>query len=302
MKEKKKLVRAMISPKLRLMTIIHLCLVFTLMAWWFGQPFMGELFTNKSKMLLLQQVIGMSNNNDNPELQALFYRNQNRFHSLSPSDQELLLDKYEVLRKASETSFLTKLKQIVELALFKIPPFELAWIFFSLVLSIFLLFQVEGVQQAIWLLPLITGLYIIDNQLNGMKFTMKEEEKLVPSEEVILRDYLKEPLKKDIFEQHQQLKYGWHLYLVRNWAKEEPSHLPQEFQKQVEKGKYAFNFARVERITLQPDQNLYRTKSSCYLLFAYLLWNFVFAYAVHKEFSQKLIYRPLSFLNNFVVY
>ena len=44
----------------RLMAIGQLCLVFSLMLWYMIQPFMGEYFALRSRMLLYEYVMGTS--------------------------------------------------------------------------------------------------------------------------------------------------------------------------------------------------------------------------------------------------
>ncbi len=94
----------------RLWAIIHLCLVFSLILWYIVQPFMGEYFSLKSRLLLYEYVMGTSEllKSHSPQNEK-FRRNAERFAAL-PKDQYLtLLNDYQVLHDYSTRSPLRKI-------------------------------------------------------------------------------------------------------------------------------------------------------------------------------------------------
>ena len=164
---------------------------------------------------------------------------------------------------------------------FKIHPFEMTWIALSIAISIMLLKKNPNASVAIWLLPLVTGFYVTENLYFGIENKASRESLLFPSEEAILF----EPLSTNILDQKRQLEDGWHRYLVKNWANEDPGKENLHFQKKLEKGKQAFNIARFnafveDRLDSLNSSNTIRQPSL--MLFAYFLWNLLFAIAANS--------------------
>ena len=97
----------------RVAAIIQLCLAFSVILWCAGQPFMGELFAIKSKMILYQSVMGspdlLKKGKDDPKLAARLERNAERFASLPLDQKQQLIRSYEQLHNKAEAPFLTKL-------------------------------------------------------------------------------------------------------------------------------------------------------------------------------------------------
>lgn len=276
----------------RMAAIIQLCLAFTLIVWSGSLPFMGELFAFKAKALLYQNVMGdkslhISGDKDKME------RNKERFLLLPKEHQARYQQHYETLQAKSDTTFSTKLWRSIKIVAFELPSFEQAWIFFSIVIAIMLLLKVDGAVQAAWLLPVIALCYAFDNHWHGNKAPVSPDMQLFPSEEVIVSNYLKKPLSESIFDQQEELRQGWQLYLVQDWAHEQPSSDPILFTKQVEDGEYAFNLARLDRLIESPEMPeifFFQKQESTILLVIYILWNFFFAWIVKsspKNFGQR---------------
>jgi hypothetical protein len=284
----------------RVVVILQLCLAFTLLAWNAGLPFMGELFANKAKMFLYQDVRGIANPEkvDVESIQKL-QRNAHRFEKLSLQQREHLAQTYAGLQTPSDSTFLFKLKRSIHLLLVELPPFELAWLVFSVVISIMLLKKVEGATLAVWLLPLVVFAYGVDNRLNGKGSGLTEEAKLFPTEETIVADYLKKPLSANVFEQREQLVRGWQLYLVEAWAKQTPSTDPKVFQEQMEAGEFAFNVARLEKMAL--DNHLstppLHKKEPLAILALYLIWNNFFAWFVSAKIQSAPVFPTMTSTN-----
>lgn len=274
----RKRVKKLVSPEIflpmrqRVVAIIQLCIVFTLICWYSSEPFMGRHFAVKSKMALFERVMKIQDG----EL----------FSQLPIEEQQMLLSAHKTLQEQLEIPFLTKLKESLKLLALDIPPFEQAWLLFSLIIPILLLKRVEGAQAAAWLLPIIVLAYAADNQLNSVKSPLSVDEKLFPSEETILKDYLKEALSPSIFKQQEQLLAGWHLYLIKEWGKEEPSTNPSIFEKQIQKGEFAFTLERTKMTPLTIEGHV-NQKMSLGLLAIYLSWNLFFAWTFRNPSRQR---------------
>ena len=211
---------------MRILAIIHLCFVFTAIAWYAGYPFMGKYFIVKSKKSVVEAVMD----------------DDMKFALLQDEKRSQIIDYYHHLQTEHRISVWEKLKEATHILGIELPFFEKAWIIFSIVIPVLLLLNVEGASQSIWILPLIVTLFVIDNQWNGVEPFLSEESKLFPSEEILVTEYLKEPLKTNILEQRDQLMHGWQLYLIREWAGEETSKNPEVFNIQLQKAEFAFNF------------------------------------------------------------
>lgn len=262
----------------RVIAIIQLCLAFTVVMWSAGYPFMGELFAVKSKLLLYDNVIG----------------NAERFAQLPAEQQTQLIQSREELQKRTEVPFMSKLAQSLRIMAVQIPPFELTWIFFSIVIALMLLMKIEGALHAVWLLPLIASVYAIDNHLYGVVPAMSDEAKLFPTEEVLVRDYVKGDFSANIFEQQQQLMRAWETYLVAEWAHEQPAEEAVVFSGQVEKGNYAFTVARIQKLPQdrrQQDAAYFRMKQPFSILALYIVWNLFFAWYINKKYmpAQSIV-------------
>lgn len=257
----------------RLAAIVQLCLAFTLLAWQGSLPFMGELFATKYKLLVYQHLMGKK-----------IEGHADRFAVLPERKQ--ILEEYAFLQSDLDTPFLTKIKRAFK-GMWDLPLFEKAWIFFAILISIFLLKRVEGAAHIVWILPLLALAYAIENRLQGRPLEKTAEEQLFPSEALILQKYVGEPLKPSIVEQHEQLQRGWQIYLIKEWAKEEPSPDNQSFLKQVEKGDFAFNLARIQALKELPQHKPKQEPIS--LLALYLFWNLSFCLIVAQSLKQERI-------------
>lgn len=255
----------------RVVAIIQLCLAFTAMMWSMGHPFMGDLFAVKSKLLVYEEVI----------------RDSARFALLPATQQEQIKEDYASLQKKTDIPFATKLERSFSILAWETPSFELAWIFFSVVISLMLLMRIEGALHAVWLLPLIVAAYAINNQLNGVPPQMTPEARLFPTEEHLVHSYIPGGLNPNIMEQREQLLRAWKTYLVVEWAHERPSDDEVAFNQQVDTGAYAFSVARLEALPKEQkttDPSFLHKKDSIFILALYFLWNLFFAWYVNKKY------------------
>jgi len=263
-----------IATPARVCAIIQLCIAFTVILWNVAQPFAGDLFTQKSRALLYQDVMGIPTDSAAaPAKQERLQRNKERFNQLPFSQQQRLIKGYEDVQKEMQRPFLGKMKRGFHYLAFEIPRFEQAWLLLSLIIPIMLLKKVEGSQLAVWLLPLLTLCYAVDNRFNGSLPVLSSEERLFPAENILVADYLDEPLSENIFEQSEQLKKAWNLYLVKEWSGNPP--------RQAEDGEFAFTLARIKQrlVDLQKASKSHLfPKESMIALAIYFFWNIFFAY------------------------
>lgn len=257
---------------------------------------MGELYELKSEMLVYRHVMG------NPlgvvgaeaavsqdvaaEQRAFLTRNEERFQHLPEWQKENISIHYQELQKIFDAPFLSKLWKGIKIVLFEMQPFEQAWILFSVIIPIMLLMRIEGAVLAAWILPMLVFFYAIVNQVDG-KISLNSAEALFPSENQIVRDYLKKPLSANIMEQRQELMQGWKLYLVKEWTKDLSSSDPEIFKLQAEQGEFAFNIARIEASLNDPRLSPFQKKESWGILLLYFGWNLFFAGYVQRKMSRS---------------
>lgn len=261
----------------RLMAICQLCIAFSLMLWYLVQPFMGEYFSLRSRMLLYEYVMG------SPELLKIkkddsktLERQAKRFKQLPEEERQLVIKDYQRLQNYGNRSIIQKIHDGIQTFIRDIPPFEQAWIFFSITIAILILLKVEGAKHAAWILPLIVLAYSIDNQFTGKSFAISPDIQLFPTEEKIVQEYLNEPLSPSFLDQKTQLEKGWHLYLISNWSTTQ--HASEESA--LEEAEFQFTLARLKRLHTQPQSewlNHFHEKQNPLLLFFFIGWNILFA-------------------------
>lgn len=277
-KQKKEIPKGVFIPtQARVLIIIHLCLVFTVLAWDCLQPFLGDYYKNKSSLLLFESILDI-NPKENVNLA------ESPYLKLPEDKKKSLMNDYLLFKKKLDLSFFERFKKFIIYFTNEISPLKLLWIFFSVTISIMILKRVEGASQAIWLLPVITLLYGYEN-LAIKNPQPNEEEKLFPSEEIIYSDYLKEPKSNDVLKQYEQLKRGWDLYLIQNYGDEIPSQQTEQYKKQLKQAQFAFNVKRLEKRMTLPKQT---SKEPVLFFMFYLIWNFYLAWFVNKKLKQEL--------------
>lgn len=269
----------------RICAIIQLCLAFSILLWNTSEPFVGEIFTLKSRLLLYQDVIGIPALDVSLNKKERLELNAERFKILPLKIKNELVENYQIIQKQLQRSFWDKLKSVMSLFAYRISPYELAWIFFSIVISILLLKRVEGAQQAVWLLPLLAAAYAADSRWYGKDSQTLLESGLFPSEIEIVENYMTEPLSQDIFVQQEQMLDGWKRYLILKWGNQIPANDKFVFDQQFENAEFNFTLARIQLRSQQKDFfKLEKTQPipSYPLLLLYFFWNTYFAYTAWR--------------------
>lgn len=267
----------------RLMAIGQLCLAFSLLLWYLVQPFMGEYFTLRSRMLLYEYVMGTSDIlKSKKDQEKKLERQAERFKQLPESEQKLLTKDYHQLQTYAQRPAFQKIQDGIQTLMRDVPPFEQAWIFFSITIAILILLKVEGSKQVAWLLPIIVLAYSVDNQTMGKTPSDSPDFQLFPTEERIIQHYLAEPLAASPFAQKAQLEKGWKYYLIENWTKN--PHEREEYQQ--EEAEFYFTLARLNLLHDQPRSewlHSFYEKLNPLSLFFFIAWNVLFAWIINRS-------------------
>lgn len=237
-----------------------------------GHPFLDELYANKSRAFLYENVMG----------------DREHFSKLSEVERTEITEQYRALRERMEESFTSKLLRSGYILGWGLSLFERLWIVLAVVVPILLLLRVEGAGVAAWLLPLVVLFYVGDNYQHGKASFASADEALFPTEATIVQGYLKEPLSHRVGEQRQQLLLGWKRYLVQNWAHQEPALEPEQFEKQVKVGEFFFNKARLHALMeMNGNTSSFDQKKSNWILLVYVLWNLIFAWGTKSKINRR---------------
>lgn len=270
----------------RLCAILQLCAAFTILLWHMSQPFVGEIFTIKSRLLYYQDALGIPSNDklSNDRLERLT-RNADRFKSLPATTQAKLTSEMDAIQKDFQRSFWSKLVSVLKIFAFQLSGYEILWILFSIIIPIMLLKRVEGAAQAVWLLPLLVALYAADNRYYGHAASPSADALLFPSEQVLVANYVDGALSQNVFEQQEQLMLGWQRYLASYWAGQVPSNDPAVLAAQAEDGEFAFTLERLRLRALRGNADSLRgpIQQPMALLALYFFWNAFFAYTAWKH-------------------
>lgn len=257
----------------RVLAIMQLCTAFTLIMWYVGQPFMGEYFRLHSRMIVYEYVLGTSG-------KGKMVNNGERFTELPKDKQEMILHDYKKIQNYAQRSIFSKIVDGVNVLFLEIPAFEVAWIFFSIVITILLLKKVEGARYAVWILPLLVLGYVIDNRTSGILPKASPDEALFPTEQMIVQGSL------DPTQEYVQLQKGWKKYLITHWLPKGKAKA-----KNVEEAEFHFTVARLERLHGQKLTDWlfsYRDQNSFFFLTLCMGWNLFFAWMLSSTMNKKI--------------
>lgn len=272
----------------RFLVIIQLCLAFSLVLWYVFQPFMGEYFSLRSRLLLYEYVFGNSEIFKNQaDKESKLERNAQRYQQLKSSQKETIEKDYQALQNYSQRPALTKIQDGINLLFRYIPPFQLAWLFFVIIIGIMLLLQKPAAKQAAWILPLIALAYLVDNRMNGHSPALQADASLFPSENQLIAEYLPANTSKNNVQRHE-LQEGWNQYLLANWT---TNATESKKETALEEAEFNFTIARLMLIRqMAPNYWLssFNEKSGYGVLGMYVAWNFYFAWKMNQSRKRKL--------------
>lgn len=282
----------------RIVAIVQLCFAFTLLAWGIIQPYMSHYFTYHSQLALYKTVMGHSDlliKQDPAKASAekgKLDRHALRFQTLPAPVRSSIEQGYLQLDKQNNQPFTQKVKESFIALVEKLHLFAKGWSIFSIIIALMLLLRVEGAAEAAWLLPLLATLYAIDNQWHSTVAATTADTALFPTEQTLITEYLDSPLNGTLSQQREQLLKGWHLYLIRKWANEEPSQKANALAGQIEKGEFSFNVARLQQLQNKEEQRpatLFYKEPLPWLIF-YISWNLFFAWFVNRKTLPKTLF------------
>lgn len=273
---KKKISYPSLSTGKKIFVILQLCFAFSLLLWCLFQPYMGDFFRIRSHQLLYDYVLGQGNSiKDSDKL----IRNAERFKELPEAKQADILKQYSRIQSALNIPFSTKFLSSLQFYAKNIPSFEFAWIFFSILISIYLLKGRPGATQAVWLLPIITLFYGLDNHFYGSNPILEPDRILFPEERIIANDAI-----GDWKNQEDQLRQGWKRYLIKEWSTLAPADKMDEASL-LEEAEFNFTLARIEIYQssgMKPWVAPSNEKEGLATLGLFLLWNLFFALKLSK--------------------
>lgn len=223
---------------------------------------MGGYFSIQSELILIESVMGKQDTLARLDYKRTIQekdkaeRNTKRFSFLSEEKKNATLSLYSVRQAAVKAPFSAKLglalKQISQA-----PLLEILWILLSIIFPILLLLQKKHALTWVWILPLLTLAYAVNNQVRGKESSLSERI-LYPSE---------------LFSKGVTIESAWENYLISEWAKTD---------KTKEDGEFYFNLARLDYIP--PLQSTpFWEKKSLLVLFLYVVWNIYFAKTILKN-------------------
>ncbi len=271
--------------RMKLLAILQLCIVLSYMLWIFGWPFLGEVFTHRSRELVFQTVMGRGELAVKYLGEAQREANQARFATLPVEQQQLIQRASQIQAQDLSRPFLIKIFSGVQ-GILELPPLFIAWLVFGLLLPIWVLKAKPWIRGAVWLLPFITLLYAIDNRQFGGEL-IDPEASLYPAEESLIVNYGNGRLSTSIAEQHVELKEAWDRYLVAEWSK----NAAEPYEDKLQAGNYYFQAARAERIAAAPIPSLqkkFSAKDSFWLLGVFLFWNLLFALICSQKIMNRI--------------
>ena len=95
-----------------------------------------------------------------------------KFEQLPNTEQQLLKNDYQQLQTYAKRSTLQKIQDGILTLIRDIPPFEQAWMFFSITIALFDFIKSGRGKIGCFDLPLIVLAYTVDNQMTGNSFSL----------------------------------------------------------------------------------------------------------------------------------
>lgn len=268
----------------RLLAILQLCVVFSAILWIIAQPFMGDYFAIKKRMLLYESVMGIpSLSKESRSIEAL-KKQQNWFNEL-PTNEKLQVTKaYQTLDHFLARSAAIKMIDGLQFFFKDISLLLLGWLVFSVIIPILVLKKVEGAKQVVWILPILAIAYTANNIYYGVTPTISPDNPLFPTEKILIeKGFMNEISNLSLIEQKKQLEEAWNAYLIKTWNPD--SKLPL-----LEYAQFQFTAARLKLLHAQPYFTWLRTnhqKDHPLWLSLYILWNFIFAWIIFPLKKDK---------------
>lgn len=246
-----------ISLSLRVLIVSHLCIGLICLIWILGYPVMGGHYHLQSELILIENVMGRQDALARiaPEKALLLNKKLSKnavyFEKLPEAVQKEVKALHSARKLAMKAPLLSRYGFLGE-----VPLLELLWVMASVFIPIFLLLK-KHVSVYLWILPLLTFGYALNNQMKGVDPLLNSDRALFPRE--------------DTFDVASTTKESWESYLIQYWSQDNG----------LENGEFNFNLARIKFLSNSLSSAFWEKKSPL-LLFLFLFWNFNFAWQCRR--------------------
>lgn len=279
-----------VSLRQRLFVILQLCIAFSVALWYMSEPFMGQYFALRNRLLVYEFAMGISPTHPSSDQKKKIEINQSLFQELPLSEKEFIEKDFNSIQQFAARPAFQKTLEGFYTFVYDIPPFELAWIFFSITIGVCILLRKEGAKLASWLLPCLALFFSFDNYFFGRQDSHPSDYLLFPTEsDLIQGNFMTKDLPLNPLEQKKILEDAWNRYLIAKW-----SGTLQNFQdaspELLAAAEFNFSIARLKTYHNQPYQTWlrdYHKKINPWILAAYCLWNGLFAWVMQPLFRRK---------------
>lgn len=211
----------------RIWIVSMLCVLFTFFSWHLALPHAQKYLSVKEERNWLNTVMGSK---EAPKDSTAF-RNFKRFQKIPDAEQLYWSYKYSY-NQESQGGIIEALK--TSFSHFQQLPLLLkGWWFFATIACICLLLKIPGAQYASYLPPLLLASYLIT-------VPTFQSDPLIPSEALIIKEHIKEPLSDNVSEKRLQFKRGWESYLITHYLKQKPQTDEKKYALQLEEATHFF--------------------------------------------------------------
>lgn len=272
----------MLPIKLRLLSIIQLCIGFTLLLWLLLSPTLSKTYEDKKKLLLIESALGDTQGAAfklaSESERRILERNQVLSLSLSMDERDALLDLQRTLIERQDLRTLGTLLFETTQSFFA-NPYTLLYILFSIVVPLLILLKNQAAAASLLFLPLIAALFAYDHLLFTSPKPKTEEERLFPTELELEETYLS--LKTEDREPFS-LQLSLDYWLIEKFLAARASSDPAIFSLQKEEAAYRFLTLRAlsQKSAIHSEKPEERMDKATLAL--YFFWNVFFAVSCYR--------------------
>ena len=246
---------------IRTLLILQLCFAFMMLVWYAFFPFMGELYHFRSRLFLAQTIKGDQSllayvpEDEHKKISVKLSSNAAFFHQLPGYQQDEVMDDIRHYQEKLKAPFRQKIASSFSILIWQLPLFKQSWMIFALLVSFALLYRLEGAAVTVWILPLLSLCYLLNNHF-------LEPERPPPDEH--------------LFPKIEHRK--WEAYLNQQWG-----------------GEFYFNLERLKALREDPSYHSayqFKGREPLGFLTLYFTWNLLFAYLIYKKEGITQITTP----------
>ncbi|WP_098038580.1 hypothetical protein [Estrella lausannensis] len=277
----------MLPFKLRFLSIIQLCIGFTLLLWMLLSPTLGKTYDDKKKLLLIESALGDTQGAAfklaNDKEKQILERNQILSLSLTSDEKETLTALKRALVERQEQRTLGTLFHETATAFFA-NPYTLLYVLFSITVPLMILLRKQAAAGALLFLPLTAALFAYDNLLFSPVKQKTEEERLFPEESDLKETFLEVMGGEST---SFSLPLALDLWMIQKHLNVAPSSDPEIFSLQKEEANYRFLTLRALSqknylLSVKPVERMDKATLSLYFF-----WNVFFAVTCYRLIRKK---------------